>query len=191
MTGVWKPRLKRTALWGLALVVTIAVSAGAWAGWLRWTGNVHTVEPGAVFRTAQLDPAHTGALVAELGIKTVINLRGARPGNAWYDEEVKAAGAAGATHLSFRLSARREPDEATLSALINALRTAPRPILIHCEGGADRTGLASALYELVVMGRTPEEASGQLSFRYGHFPWVFSQTAAMDRTFWRVAAATK
>lgn len=191
MTGVWKPRLKRAALWGLALVVTLGVSAGAWAGWLRWTGNVHTVEPGAVLRTAQLDPAHTGALVAEHGIKTVINLRGARPGNAWYDEEVKAAGAAGATHISFRLSARREPDEATLSALIDALRTAPRPILIHCEGGADRTGLASALYELMVMGRTPEEASGQLSFRYGHFPWVFSQTAAMDRTFWRVAAATK
>jgi hypothetical protein len=37
------------------------------------------------------------------------------------------------------------------------------------------------------MGETAIEADRQLSFWYGHLPWLFPRTAAMDRTFWRVA----
>jgi protein tyrosine/serine phosphatase len=86
------------------------------------------------------------------------------------------------------MSANREPNEALLTRLIETLRTVEMPVVIHCEGGADRTGLAAALYELLVMGRSAEVASAQLSFRYGHFPWLTSRTGAMDATFWRVAA---
>jgi hypothetical protein len=68
-------------------------------------------------------------------------------------------------------------------------------VLIHCEAGADRSGLAAALYKLIVAKSPhklivakspPEEASAQLSFRYGHFPWLRNSTAAMARTFERV-----
>ena len=45
------------------------------------------------------------------------------------------------------------------------LREAPKPVLVHCEGGADRTGLAAALY-LAAAGH-PAQADGQLSVRYG------------------------
>jgi hypothetical protein len=54
-----------------------------------------------------------------------------------------------------------------------------------------RTGLAAALFELTVMHKPAEIASGQLSFRYGHFPWLMSETDAMDKAFWRVAAPPK
>lgn len=76
---------------------------------------------------------------------------------------------------------------AAAKTLIAALEGAARPVLIHCKAGAYRTGLDSALFEYLVVGRTAEEASGQLSFLYGHFPWYPSQTGAMDRTFWDVA----
>jgi protein tyrosine/serine phosphatase len=95
---------------------------------------------------------------------------------------------AGVNLVSLKLRADREPDSTTLHRLVEVLRTAPTPLLIHCESGADRTGLAAALYELVVLSRPAETAEKQLSFRYGHFPWLTSPTGAMDRAFWRVAA---
>lgn len=75
-----------------------------------------------------------------------------------------------------------------MTQLTGLLRDSPRPVLIHCEAGADRSGVASALYKLLVAKRPVQEASEQLSFRYGHFPWLTSRTAAMDRTFDRVAS---
>jgi hypothetical protein len=72
-------------------------------------------------------------------IAAVLNLRGAHPGRSWYDREVAAAMAAGAAHLDLGLSADHEPDDATLGRLIAILRTAPKPLPIHCRSGADRS----------------------------------------------------
>jgi protein tyrosine/serine phosphatase len=43
-----------------------------------------------------------------------------------------------------------------------------RPFVMHCKSGADRAGLASALWLLHVEGRPVGEAQRQLSFRYVH-----------------------
>jgi protein tyrosine/serine phosphatase len=156
---------------------------------LRLTGNIHVVDPGVVYRSAQLSPSQLSSLIKQKHIRAVINLRGGKPGSAWYDEELVATRLAGAQHLDLPLSANREPDDTLVRALREMLQSTPRPFLIHCEGGADRSGLASALYELDVRQRSPEEAGRQLTFRYGHFPWLLSHTGAMDRAFWRVAAS--
>jgi protein tyrosine/serine phosphatase len=39
---------------------------------------------------------------------------------------------------------------------------------MHCKSGADRVGLASALYLLLHENRSVEQAMGQLSLRFGH-----------------------
>ena len=183
------PPWRRVVSAGAAIVLTVAVSMGAWAGYLRLTGNVHEVEPGAVYRSGQLDAAQLSALIQEKQIKTVINLRGANPGRQWYDDEVATTRRTGAEHVSLRMSANSEPDDALTAELIDVLRTAKKPYLIHCEGGADRTGLASALYERLIMNRPATQADAQLSFRYGHFPWLTSRSGAMDRTYWRIATS--
>lgn len=172
-------------------VALVAASCGAWVGWIQSYGNVHVEFDGDVIRTAQLDPTSMSRLLKEHGIKTVINLRGANPGDDWFEGEIAATGQAGARYISLGLSANREPDDQLLSTLMNALRTAPKPILVHCNWGSDRTGLAAALYGLAVKKLPADEAARQLSFRYGHFPWLTSRSNAMDRTFWRVAAATE
>lgn len=173
---------------GLVLALT-ALSLGGWALGLRLSGNVHAVDEGKFFRAAQLSPDHLKALIREEGIKTMINLRGENPQEEWYRAELAVATASGVQYISLPLSANEEPDDATLNTLMDIMRKAAQPALIHCEGGADRSGLASALYRLVVMGDTPEQAARQLSFRYGHFPWLTSRTGAMDRAFWRVVNA--
>lgn len=178
----------RAGLICLALLFAAAVACGGWAAWLRESGNVHEVEPD-VYRSAQPAAAQILTFVRDRHVKTVLNLRGEHPGLDWYDAEASALKQAGARLISIRLSADSEPDDATLAAVVATLRTADRPILIHCNGGADRAGLASALYELTVAHRPAALAARQLSFRYGHFPWLTSRTGAMDRAFWRVAAS--
>lgn len=187
----WKP-FRSYPLWRQVLAVVliatglVAAGAGGWAGYLRLSGNIHVVEPGRVYRSGQLWPSQLADLVRDEGIRTVVNLRGANPGQSWYDDEIRVTEAAGVRHVSLPMSANVAPDEALLARLIATLGSVEQPMLIHCEAGADRTGLASALYQLVHNGKSAAEADGQLSFRYGHFPWLTSRTGAMDRTFWRV-----
>ena len=191
----WKP-FRSYPLWRRALAVVliavgvVAAGAGGWAGYLRVTGNIHEVEPGRVYRSGQLWPSQLSSLLQEKGIRTVINLRGENPGRSWYDDEIHVTEAAGVRHVSLPMSANVEPSPELLARLIDTLGSAQQPMLIHCEAGADRSGLASALYQLINKGQSPAEADRQLSFRYGHFPWLTSRTGAMDRTFWRVVEAS-
>ncbi|MBK8025175.1 MAG: tyrosine-protein phosphatase [Chloroflexi bacterium] len=57
----------------------------------------------------------------------------------------------------------------------------PKPTLIHCKAGADRTGLAAALF-LMSQGTSFDQAAQQLSLKYFHFPWLGSPSVAMDQT---------
>jgi protein tyrosine/serine phosphatase len=179
--------LKRTSVAAGIVVVLI----GSWAGYLRLSGNFHAVEEGLAYRSGQLSGSQLETRISQNQIRTVINLRGNNAGARWYDDEIKASAATGVHHVDFALSSGKELSDDQLARLTALLRDSPHPILIHCEAGADRSGLASALYELVVANRTPAEASAQLSFRYGHFPWFRNSTAAMDRTFERVLAQTR
>lgn len=172
----------------LAVVATIGVSAvGGWVAYLQLSGNVHAVEAGEVYRSNTLSPSRLAEVLAGNGIRTVLNLRGAEPQSDWYRQEQSVVAEAGATLIDLQMSSTSEPSDDLVSKLVEIMRTAPRPLLIHCRAGADRTGLASALYELLIEHKKPDEAAGQLSFWYGHFPWLRSDTAAMDRTFWRIA----
>jgi protein tyrosine/serine phosphatase len=162
--------------------------AGGWAIGLQIVGNVHVVEAGALYRSAQLNEGKLANVISAYGIKSVINLRGENRGSWWYDNEVEVTAAHGVSHFDVRMTALRDTDNATVTQLMETLRTAPRPLLIHCESGSDRTGLAAALYERFVKERPAEVAAGQISFRYGHFPWLGNRTIAMDRTYWRLSA---
>lgn len=59
---------------------------------------------------------------------------------------------------------------------------APKPLLVHCESGADRTGSASALYRLS-QSAPAATAREKLVARFGHMPLFKPRSADMDRSF--------
>ncbi len=171
------------SLAGTAVVVAGVVYLAIWHD-----DNFHAVDPGVVYRSAQMSGPHLREAIATQHLRAVLNLRGPNAGQAWYDDELAATRAAGVPHIDIALSARSELTPQQLAAVRTALETAPKPLLIHCNGGSDRTGLVSALY-LLSRGAAPEVADRQLALRYGHFPWLGSRSVAMDRTFAAVVAS--
>ena len=104
---------------------------------------------------------------ADMGIKTILNLRGvAKQPHYLFEEESCAR--LGLKLVTVGMSARQAPKAKQLIAVMDAFETMERPFLIHCKSGADRTGLAAALYLIVHEGASVAEARKQLSFRYLH-----------------------
>lgn len=156
---------------------------GTYLGTLQLTGNFNTVVAGEFYRSGQLSAAQIVNYTKQYGIKTIINLRGNNAGSAWYDREVSEAKRDNIAHIDFGISARRELTAEEAAHLIAIMTDAAKPILIHCQAGADRSGLASALYLAAVKKVDQVTAARQLSIRYGHFSLPFIAEYAMDRTF--------
>lgn len=68
------------------------------------------------------------------------------------------------------MSAVRLPHRDDLIQLLDAFKELPRPILVHCKAGADRTGEASAIFAMDYLKWSKRKAAGQLHPFYGHFP---------------------
>lgn len=166
-----------------------AASIGAYSGVVIYQGNFHAVGEG-MYRSAQPGKADLERAVREHGVKSVLNLRGKNPGAPWYDEEVAASRELGLAHFDYGISAHRVVTKQQIAELLEIIRAAPKPLLVHCKSGADRTGLVAALYRYALGGAAAEEADQELSLAYGHFPYLTSRSVAMDDSFWAFVRET-
>jgi protein tyrosine/serine phosphatase len=148
--------------------------------------NFHIVSPGLVYRSGQMNAGALSEIIPEYGIKSILNLRGPGADKDWYVAEVDAARRLGVQHFDYALSASRELTDEEMDEILATIRAAPKPILIHCKSGSDRTGVAGALYLYSLEGRPAPLAGRQLTVLYGHIPhFLWSETVAMDNSFWR------
>jgi protein tyrosine/serine phosphatase len=148
--------------------------------------NFHEVTPGVLYRSKQLTAEQFKHFIGKYRIKTIINLRGTSLRAKWYRNEMDALTGDSITHYDVPLSSTRYVPSRVLDSLLSIFRLSPEPILVHCQAGADRTGLFGAAWKLKVEGLSPEQASRQLSIIYGHFP-LFNGTRAMDSSFYDYA----
>ncbi len=130
--------------------------------------NFYEIDPGQYYRSAQLSASQLESYIKQYKIQTVINLRGENPGEAWYRAEADTTRRMNVNLINIGMSANRLPHRQDLIMLLDAFKNAPRPLLVHCQAGADRTGEASALYQLIYMGKPVSEAMKMLSLKYGH-----------------------
>jgi hypothetical protein len=133
--------------------------------------NLHWVTPD-VARSAQPYLGFYGRFVRAHDFRAILNLRGPNPEHGWWGRERAMAARLGIAHFDVRLSSRLLPARESLIALIDAFEAAPRPLLIKCSGGQDRTGMASALYLLNAVGvRALPAATAQFAlWPYLHRP---------------------
>lgn len=175
----WARRVGYVALLGLA-------AAGTYAGWAYANGNLHTVVEGELYRSATLPSEQLRGLIASRGIRTIINLRGPSEDASWYREEAKIAEEHGVRLIDLTWSARYELTDEQVATYLATLADVPRPILMHCRSGVDRTGLASAIYLAAVKKADEFTAEAQLSVLFGHISLPFLPFYAMDETFERL-----
>ena len=138
------------------------------ASTFRVIKNFHVVEPGKFYRSAQLTGEEFEDVVRRYGIKTVINLRGSKPGQWWYDDEASALAKLGVRLESVGFFTEHVPSAVQLTKYTELLREVPRPILVHCRAGSDRTGEATAMYIMDYMNGSREQALTALTFQYLH-----------------------
>jgi protein tyrosine/serine phosphatase len=186
--SAWLPRFQAEDIRAAAvsLLCFLSISLGIAVlhlGVVNLGENFHAVIAGEVYRSAQPTPERIDAYRRHYGIRTIINLRGDNTGSPWYDGEVAESARLGIAHVDFRMSAKRQMTDTQFGDLMEILRTAEKPILIHCTSGADRTGLVSALYLAGVAKEGEERSEDQISFRYGHVPFWFMAAHAMDSSF--------
>ncbi|MEA2019175.1 MAG: tyrosine-protein phosphatase [Campylobacterota bacterium] len=144
-------------------------------------GNFHKID-NDVYRSGKLNKYNLPYYLNKYEIKTVLNLHGTSS-KSWYQNEKDITKSLNVNHINFKMNSGSYYDFNKTSELIEVMRKAQKPMLIHCLGGADRTSLAAALYQYAIIDKSEEEAREQLSWIYGHFPSLRPHVIAMDNSF--------
>ena len=116
--------------------------------------NFHKVSD-QLYRGAQ--PLRGGMKkLSELGVKTVINLRGPDDRISGEQEETESAGLRYFNIPMPGLSAPSDEQVARVMAIVN--NPDNQPVFIHCKRGSDRTGTITAIYRISREGWTSDRA---------------------------------
>jgi len=151
----------------------------AWVSYFLVYGNFHKVDKD-VYRSAQLFSFNLPYYLKKYEIKSILNLRG-DSNKEWYIDEMTISKELKIAHYDYYIGDRKETSLKEMNDIVKIIRDAPKPLLIHCKAGADRTSLTSALYLYAI--KHEDDAEREISLMYGHFPWLGSKTGAMDRSF--------
>ena len=162
-------------------MLALVLVTGAYFEYNFKTGNFHTITAGEAYRSAQLNKDQLEYYTNKHKIMSILNLRGKELESQWYKDELAVSITRHIAHYDIALSALCEPTDKDIKEMIDIFKSAPRPILIHCLGGADRSGLAAAIWKRVIDKEPKSQAACQLSLPYGHLP--FGKTRVMDKRF--------
>jgi tyrosine-protein phosphatase SIW14 len=124
--------------------------------------NFHRVDEN-LYRGGQ---PKTGGLkkLAELGIKTIINLRGDSDDTR---AEGREALRLGMRYFSIPMSPAGRPTDEQVRRAIEIIKEKEKgPVFVHCRRGSDRTGAIVAIYRIEKDGWTAERAIEEAN-RYG------------------------
>jgi protein tyrosine phosphatase (PTP) superfamily phosphohydrolase (DUF442 family) len=179
---MYETRLPRYLIWSLlACVLVLGVETpgcGYWAGPLplgtdnrvRVASNLTASEwaqpmelPGLPNLHKVSDDLYRGAeptvegiqQLKRLGIKTVIDLRA-----SGVPDDVRGTGM---TYVRIPSTAWQPDDKAVAQFLQVVMDENRAPVFVHCQRGADRTGLMTAVYRVAVQGWTKDQAIAEMT----------------------------
>jgi protein tyrosine/serine phosphatase len=166
-THIHKTFIILVLLSGLSYAAEPSPRPAQWATKVELPGvqNLYKITDN-LYRSQQPSEAGFKALKEQLGIKTVVNLR------AFHSDKEKMSGL-GLLNEELSVKTWHIEDEDVVKVLSILRKKENGPFLIHCQHGADRTGLMSAMYRIVEQGWTKDEAiSEMVNGGYGfHAMW--------------------
>jgi protein tyrosine/serine phosphatase len=128
--------------------------------------NLHKISA-EMYRANQPSPEHIARYAKELGLKTILNLRGESP-KGYYLLEKEACARNGIDLVDFQVFSREIPTRESVLEAKQLFDRIAYPALMHCKSGADRAGVVSVLYQHFRNGQPIEQATEQLSRKYLH-----------------------
>ena len=135
--------------------------------------NFHKVND-EIYRSAQPDEDEMSSMSTFECIKSVLNLREKH-------SDKDEIGKLKLTLYEIPLAAGRVT-ESDLVRILRAVKNAPKPILIHCRHGSDRTGVAIATCRIVFENWSVEQAVAELEDpKYGHHEKLFPNLPELIR----------
>jgi len=106
---------------------------------------------------------------ARAGVRSVLSLRGDETHIGSNVLEIEACRELGLKLVHYPIGSRDAPERHQLLRIKELFAELPRPLLLHCKSGADRAGLASAIYLMVEKGQPVDVAERELCFwPHGH-----------------------
>ena len=133
-----------------------------------------------MYRSNQPFPFQIRRNIKKYKIKTIINLRGERHCSSYYLEK-KQCMKSDIKLINFPLSSRDLPTYEKTLNLKKLYNNIEYPALIHCKSGADRVGMAAALYLISRRRKNLLIAKKQLSLKHLHLK--YAKTGILDFFF--------
>lgn len=164
-------------------------------------GVLDAEEGNEIYRSNQPDPGEIANYKKNYGIKTVLSLNGDQDKTFRVGIRTrKSAGRVqarfpgprinlqkriqelGLNHVTLSMGSTRAPTDAQLAKAFRVLTDdSMKPILMHCNAGADRTGIMGAIYRLEFMGWEKAEAKEEMrSYMWSAFGGTEIQGAYLD-----------
>ncbi len=153
-----KPALK----WSLiALVAALVVAAALVVNHRLSPKHFRTVAAGVLYRSATLPPEQLAEVVADYGIRTVVNVRdvGENARGDWHARQAAVLEAAGVGFHDLPMHTAHPPSDQVRTAFLRLMADpAAHPVLVHCEYGVVRSGMMAAVYRMEFDGASNEQA---------------------------------
>ncbi len=153
----------------LVLIPSMALARDAnWAKPMTLAGvpNLNQVTP-ILFRSAQPDAAGFANMAETLKMKTIIDLRESQTDAAYLgNSHIKAYYVPmNALHIT--------TDEIVAALKLIKAHESEGPILVHCQHGADRTGVVMAMYRIIYQGWSKQQAIDEMKNGGYNFHAIF------------------
>ena len=133
-----------------------AERSSKWAQPIEMAGvpNLHKVSE-TLYRSAQ--PSSEGMKnLKKLGVKSIVNLRS-------FHSDRDELGETGLAYEHIYMKAWHPEEKEAVRFLQIVTDKKRTPVLVHCQHGADRTGIMCALYRVVIEGWTKKEGLDEMT----------------------------
>ena len=156
--------------------ILLSASSHEWAVPIQKPGlpNLHHVSDD-LFRGAQPNAEGFGQLQA-MGVKTIINLR-------FFHSDRELITGTNLDYEEIPMNTWHAEDEDVVRFLTLVSDKGRAPFFIHCQHGADRTGMMCAVYRIVIQGWTRDEAIKEMTSGKFGFHEIWSNLVAYLQEF--------